>query len=260
MLEIELKSTESDRNSANERLSALKKVFECLVEIVDQMELKCTPDGLSIQVMDALHVALAEVFFSKDAFSNYRCDRDIQLGIPSKHFLTILRGITLDEKGTLRFSCDDTPEALKIEHIHPNFNYEFDLSLYQIGREYYEIPQLDYDLIVKMPSEQLRTISKLIGSFGDYISFECDGGKLHVKQRGDLVKNDMSIGEDVIIESNAPVSQEIAMKYVNLINKISTVSESVSIKFGKSSPVFFEIEMEKMGHVNFYIAPKASVS
>jgi len=263
MFEVELRSADSDKNSANEKLNALKKVVECLVDIVDQMEIKCSDSGLSIQVMDELHVALAEVLFSKDAFSSYRCDRDVQLGIPAKLFLNILKGINLEDRSTLRFSCEDTPESLKIEHIHPDFHYEFCLSLYQIGREYYEIPQMDYDLVVKMRSEQLRTITKLIGSFGDYINFECDGGKLHVRQRGDLLKNDMSLGSNgdtVTIESNSPINQEIAMKYMNLINKISTLSESVNINFGKASPVFFEINMEKIGHVKFYIAPKAAAN
>lgn len=260
MFEVELRSSETDKGFATERLGELKKVLECISDIVEQMEIKCKDSGMHIQVMDALHVALAEVFFSRDAFSTYRCDRELQIVVPTKHFLTILRGMNLDERSVLRISCEDNPDSLKVEHHHPDLQYEFNISLYKVGKEYYDIPQMSYDLVVKMPSEQFRSIAKLIGSFGDYISFECDGGRLHVRQRADLVKNNMTLasnGESVVIESTAPVCQEIAMKYINLVCKISVLSESIKANFGADSPVFFEVEIGKMGYVRFYIAPKA---
>ncbi|ELA41349.1 proliferating cell nuclear antigen (pcna) [Vittaforma corneae ATCC 50505] len=253
-------NSDSEKNIAYERLNAFRKVIESLADIVDKMEIKCSDSGLDIQVMDSMHVALADVHFSRETFTSYRCDRDVQLGIPIKHFLTVLRGIALEEKSLLRFSCEDEPQALKIEHILPNSQFEFDITLYQIGTESYSVPELEFDTKVRMPSEQFRNISRLIGSFGEYINFECEDKRLVVKQNGDLIKNNMSLKpneETVFIDATAPVNLEIAMKYVNIVNKVSTLSSEVRVNLGNSTPVFFEVDIGSIGYIKFYIAPKA---
>ncbi|KAM0681076.1 hypothetical protein GINT2_000861 [Glugoides intestinalis] len=259
MFEMELMNSGSDKNLASERLGLFRKVIESLADIVDQMEIKCFDLGLSIQVMDSMHVALADVFFSRDTFSNYRCDRDVQLGIPLKHFLTILRGITVEEKSLVRFSCEDDPQVLKIQHLLPNSQYEFDITLYKIGSENYTVPAMDYDSVIRVPSDQFRTISKLIGSFGEYIKFDCKKGEINFKQTGDLIKNNMCLksnDENVFIECKESVQLEIAMKYVNLVNKVSTLSNEITMSLGKQSPVFFEVKLNNIGQIRLYIAPK----
>jgi len=140
MFELELANTESDKNFALDRLNMLRKIIDSLADIVDQMEIKANDKGLEIQVMDSMHVALADIFLSRDIFTSFRCDRDIHLGIPIKHFLTILRSISLEDTSLVRFSCEDAPQVLKIEHTMADSEYEFDITLYQIGSENYTIP------------------------------------------------------------------------------------------------------------------------
>lgn len=259
MFEMELQNVGSDKNFANERLNLFRKIIDSLSEIVDQMEIKCSDSGLNIQVMDSMHVALADVFLSRDTFSNYRCDRDVELGIPIKHFLTVLKGISLEEKSILRFSCEDNPQSLKILHLLPDSQFEVDITLYQIGSENYTVPEMEYDTVVKMPSEQFRSISKLVGSFGEYIRFECNKDSISFKQTGDLIKNSMNLKpnqDTVFIECKTPVNLEIAMKYVNLINKIVSLSNEIVLNMGSASPLFFEVKINEIGRVKFYVAPK----
>jgi proliferating cell nuclear antigen len=259
MFELELQNTEKDRAFASERLGMLRKVIESLSDIVDQMEIKASDRGLSIQVMDAMHVALADIFFSRDTFSSYRCDRDVQLGIPLKHLLTILRGITVEERSLLRFSCEDSPQTLKIEHVMDGSQYEFDITLYQIGSENYVVPEITYECSVGMPSDQFRSISRIIGSFGEYIRFRCDKDRLSFRQTGDLVSNKMDLranSETVHIDCSSSVELEIAMKYVNIVNKVSVLSNEITLNMGESCPVFFGIKLSDLGHIKFYVAPK----
>lgn len=259
MFELVLQNTEKDKTFASERLGMLRKVIESLSDIVDQMEIKASDKGLSIQVMDAMHVALADIFFSRDAFSSYRCDRDVQLGIPLKHILTILKGISIEEKSLLKLSCEDSPQVLKIQHILDGSQYEFDITLYQIGSENYVVPEINYECNVGMPSDQFRSISKIIGSFGEYIRFRCDGDVFSFRQTGDLVSNKMDLkanNETVNIDCSCSVELEIAMKYVNIINKVSVLSSGITLNMGASCPVFFGIDLSGLGHIKFYVAPK----
>lgn len=262
MFEIELKNDDSSKNLASEKLSTLRKIVEGLTDIVEQMEVKCDENGLSIQVMDPMHVALADVYLSKKCFTNYRCDRNLQLGIPTKNFLAVLRGINLESESLFRMSCEDTPQVLKIEHILPNSQCEFDITLYNIGTESYTVPVLDYQSKIVLPSEQFKNVFKPIGLLGEYISFECEDHTLKIKQNGDLIKNSMSLKADksdegLIISAEEPVKLEIAMKYVAFVNKVSSLSSQVKINLSNLSPVFFEIDMIDNSYVKFYVMPRA---
>lgn len=260
MFEIEIRNTDSEKNLGNERLNMFKKVIESLSDIVDQMEIKCTSSGLSIQVMDSMHVGMADIFFSNDFFKNYRCDRDVQLGIPLKNFVMILRGIALEDKSVLKFSCEDSPQILKIQHTLPNSHYESDITLYQIGSETYNIPAMEYTSVIKMPSDQFRSISKLIGSFGDFISFDCAKDSISFNQTADMLRNHMTLKADndqVFIDSSEPINVEISMKYLNLVNKVSSLSPTICLNLGDCSPVFFDINFFGLGYFKFYVAPKA---
>lgn len=261
MFEMELGNTDGQKNLGNERLNMLKKVLESLCDIVNQMEIKCTDSGMIIQVMDIMHVGMADVFISSDFFKSYRCDRDVQLGISLKTFVAILKGITLEESSVLKFSCEDDPQVLKIQHQMANSVYDFDITLYQIGSEVYNIPPMEYTSNIKMPSEQFRSISKIIGSFGDFISFHCQKNTLSFTQTADMLKNHMSLtadNENVFIDSSQSNTAEVSMKYLNLINKVSTLSPTISMSIGDCAPVFFDINFFGMGFFKFYVAPKAN--
>lgn len=259
MFELVLQNTEKSRVFVSERLGMLRKIIESLSDIVDQMEIKAGDRGLSIQVMDAMHVALADVFLSRDTFSSYRCDRDVQLGVPLKHLLTILRGIAVEDTSVLRFSCEDSPQTLRIQHVLDNSQYEFDITLYQMGSESYTVPEISYGCKVTMPSDRFRSISKIVGSFGEYIRFGCAKDVFSFRQTGDLVSNrmDLKAGNETSIDCLDCVEMEVAMKYINTVNKVSVLSSEITLSMGTSCPVFFGITISDLGHVKLYVAPKA---
>jgi proliferating cell nuclear antigen len=248
-------------NDENERLGVLKKIVESFSDLVEQMEIKCTDLGISIQVMDPMHAAMSNVFLSKDFFKNYRCDRDVQLGISLKNFVIILKGINLDENSVLKFSCEDNPESLKIQYTMSNSYYEFDITLFKICSENFIVPDISYSTLIKLPSDHFRSITRSIGAFGDFISFQCQKDHVMLSQDSDMLKNRMTLKpdeENVIFECSDPVCAEVAMKYVNLANKLSTLSPNLTIYLSENAPVFFDINLYSLGFVKFYIAPKAN--
>lgn len=261
MFELEITSDNSDNKSyTSERMNLLKKIIDSLEDIVDQMEIKANDKGLVIQVMDHMHAALADICLYKDIFSSYRCDRDVILGIPLKQLSTIFKSIVVNESSIVKLSCEDTPQVLKLEHIMANSKYESNLTLYQMGSENYSIPQIDYQCSVKMESDQFRNMAKIVGSFGEHLIFKCEKDEFTLKQDSDVAKNMMNIksnGESVNIDCTDVIELEMAMKYVNFVNKISTLSNELCINLSNDSPVCFSVKLyDSLGYIKFYVAPK----
>jgi len=263
MFEVQLfNDTEGkgDKNFVADRLNTLKKIIESLVGNVDQLEIKATDTGMAIQAMDQMHVALIDIFLSSSLFSSYRCDRDVQMGLSIQHFLAILKGLMVEESSVVKLSCEDSPQALRIEHITETSKYVSDIVLYQISSENYSIPPIEYHCTVKLSTEQFRNIMKSIGSFGEYISLNCGKDSVTFQQIGDLIKNNMKLDANkgsITVDSTEDAKVEIAMKYILSIIKVSYLSTEIVINMGTAMPVFFEIKIyDVLGYIRFYVAPK----
>ncbi|KAI5169802.1 proliferating cell nuclear antigen [Pancytospora epiphaga] len=261
MFELEIENTADNKGFASERIGMLRKIVDCLSDFRDQMTVRVTNKGLTIQIMDSSHAAMIDIFMSGEMFSKFRCDREILLGIEIKTFQAVLRNLTLDDSSLLKMSSEDTPDKLLIEYSADNSKYEAILCLRNVTSDCYTLPNIDYHSVVRMPSEQFRTISRNVGAFGEYISLSVDKEQMIFEQVGDKIKNAMTIASDrssVTVDSVEPVKIEVGMKYINMINKISSLSTKLTVSLEASVPVFFEIKLcETLGQICMYVAPKA---
>lgn len=58
-----------------------KKIVFAVGDLVENGNLECTADGISLQAMDGGHVSLVSLFLSSHSFDNFACSNDISLGI-----------------------------------------------------------------------------------------------------------------------------------------------------------------------------------
>lgn len=261
MFELEIRTESSEnRPISSDRLTLFKKIINCATEMIDQTTLKISDAGLSLQVMDSMHVAFLDIFLSGKLFNSYRCDRELMIGVPLKHFSNILKSIVLNDNSVVRMYCDDSPQTLKVQHIQSDSKYEFDINLYQIDSEKYDIPVLEHEAEVRLPAKKFMADTSVFASFGEHMTFGCKNGEFIIHQNNDLTSNSASIrpnGDSITVECEEDIDVRITTKYVNIINKVSSLSESLVIKLGNSCPLYFDISLnDEMGYLRFYIAPK----
>lgn len=262
MFEMELKNTSDDKSFANERLEMIKKVLESISDMVDQVGIKLTEKGMAIQAIDAMHVSLADIFFSKEFFSSYRCDRDVKVAFHLKNLLNILRVLTFDEHSSLILSCEDTPSTFKLLHVDSESRSEFDITLFQLDSSNFSASDLTYDCIIRMGSNQFRNATKRIGLFDDFIKIQCEKDYVTFGQTGDLVSGSMKMhtSDSIFIDCTNPVSVEITKKYITQISKISAMGDDITISVSNDLPIFFDVNMRGLGFYKFYVAPKENRS
>lgn len=58
-----------------------KKIVDSIKELVKNVNIDASGQGLSLQAMDSSHVALVSLTLNESGFDNYRCDRPITLGL-----------------------------------------------------------------------------------------------------------------------------------------------------------------------------------
>lgn len=59
----------------------LKRILDSIKDLVNEASWDCSPAGMSLQAMDTSHVSLVAVLLKSEAFVQYRCDRNVTLGM-----------------------------------------------------------------------------------------------------------------------------------------------------------------------------------
>jgi len=245
----------------------LKKLLESIKDLVTEANFDCSSAGMSLQAMDSSHVSLVALFLRKEGFGMYRADRNISLGINLGNMAKILKCSGNDDVITIK--AEDNGDQVEFMFESPNATRisHFNLKLMDIDSEHLGIPDTEYKCVVKMPSAEFKRICTEIAVIGDTVKISAskDGVKFQVSGdmgTGSITCKQNADGEDtkehVTIKMEDEVSLTFALRYLNSFAKATPLSGSVSLKMSPDVPLVVEYEIEEIGHIRFYLAPKIS--
>jgi proliferating cell nuclear antigen len=110
--------------------------------------------------MDNSHVALVSMLLRSEAFSPFRCDRNIALGINLGSLTKVLRAAQSDDILTLK--AEDAPDVVNLvfENSASDRISEYDIKLMDIDQEHLGIPETEYAATITMPAPEFQRICR----------------------------------------------------------------------------------------------------
>lgn len=90
----------------------LKKLIESIKDLVTDINLDISGAGISLQAMDSSHVALVTLSLSADGFQDYRCDKQMTIGVNIGNLFKVMKCGGNDDSIILR--AEDESSALNI--------------------------------------------------------------------------------------------------------------------------------------------------
>lgn len=141
-----------------EQAALLKKVVDAIKDLVQDCNFDCNDTGIALQAMDNSHVALVSMMLKAEAFSPFRCDRNISLGVNLTSLTKVLRAAQNEDILTVK--AEDGPDVLNLvfESSANDRISEYDLKLMDIDQEHLGIPETEYASTISMPSVEFRRI------------------------------------------------------------------------------------------------------
>ena len=92
----------------------------------------------------------------------------------------------------------------------------------------------------------------------DFVSFSVDGevGQGSVK----LGHNDGGDKKEdqTLLEVQEPVSQQFALRYLNMFNKAASISNFTRLCLHQEQPLVVEFKIDNLGVLKYFLAPKIS--
>lgn len=147
--------------------SVLRKIVDSLKDLINEAKFEFTDSGMSLLSMDSSHVVLVSLMLRSDGFEEYRCDRAIPIGLNMASFAKIVRSAAPDDAITLR--ADNSGESLTIiiDSAGGERTSEYELKLMDLDVEQVTVPDLEYNVVVRMPSEEFTRVCRDLSIVGD---------------------------------------------------------------------------------------------
>ena len=127
----------------------------------------CNDSGIGLQAMDNSHVALVSMRLQSSAFQDFRCDRNIALGINLGSLTKVLRAAGNDD--ILSIKAEDAPDVVNLTFETSNQDRisEYDIKLMDIDQEHLGIPETDYSAEIKLPSLEFQRICRDLSALSE---------------------------------------------------------------------------------------------
>lgn len=247
-----------------EEASLLKKIVESIKDCVQLCNFNCTPEGITVQAIDNSRVLLVSLFIGADSFSEYRCDRDIILGIDLKPFSKIMKCGNNEDYLTL--IAEDSPDSVTLifEDKKKDRTSEYSLKLSDIDSESLEIDEMSFDATFSLSSTDFQKIARDLNTLSESLEILVTKESIKFAAKGDSGSGNVILkphtdlentNESVIITLEKPVDLTFGLRFIADIIKATTLSDTVSVKLSDKSPALFEYQLAS-GFLRFYLAPK----
>ena len=196
-----------------------KQIIDSIKDLVQDANMDCSNDGISIQSMDSSHVSLVSVHLNSNGLDHYRCDRAQNLGFNSANLSKILKCANNEDIITLK--ADDAADNLTLLFESPKnariadfgtFIHDFhlyycsqylgsalmhlcthdtyfilpELKLMDIDNEQLGIPDTPYKCTVEMNSGEFQRIIRDLQVLGETCTISVTKEGIRFSVSGDL--------------------------------------------------------------------------
>jgi hypothetical protein len=143
------------------------QVVDAIKDLVQDCNFDCNDSGIALQAMDNSHVALVSMMLRSEAFSPFRCDRNIALGINLGSLTKVLRAAQSEDILTLK--AEDAPDVVNLvfENSSSDRISEYDIKLMDIDQEHLGIPETEYAATITMPAAEFQRICRDLSALSE---------------------------------------------------------------------------------------------
>lgn len=242
--------------------NALRTLIEVLKDVLNDTNITFDETGMKIMALDGSHIALIHMKLDADKFEYYHCPNRISVGVCMTSLFKLMKTINNSDIVSM-FIKEENPNELgiKIENADKNSATSFMLKLLDIDNEELNIPDVDINCIVTMPSNDFQRMCRDMTNIGDTVEISSDSEGLHFYCQGDFAKQETLIGETTHgLVYNKRVDEVIkgrfGLKYINLFTKSTNLCNTIELYLKPEYPLILKYNVANLGEIRFCLAPK----
>ena len=231
----------------NPRLFA--DIISIISELVTEVKIKVTKEGLSLTAVDPANVAMVHFKMPADLFSEYELQKDEVLGLNLDSLKAVLRrckpgsSLTLERhENTLRLGIQD------------RIKRDFSLALLDIDAEEKEMPSWEFNSVIKLNADSFVEVIEDCSIVSDACTFIADPAKFIVEAFG-LHSARAEFSSDEIEIHSANSAARFSLEYLNKFVKGAKISNRAHLSFSNNHPMRLDFPTGNV-MLSFVLAPR----
>ena len=237
--------------------SALRTIFEVLKDIVNDVNVYFTPQGVRIVTLDTARVTLVHMFLPAENFEAYTCESEVIAGLNMANTHKLLKSVTNNDSLIMRMQGRDVLE-IEIENTVKHSTTTFKLKLLDINEDDLNVPEIDMDIVTTIPSVDFQRIARDMANLSTEMTIKRTKTTLELSCAGDFA-DQMTTLDCPPVDRDEPVGGTYALKYINMYTKATNLCSSVQLfQFSEPNmPMVFRYAIANLGEIKFYLAQKS---
>ena len=244
--------------------STIKLVVDALKEILMDVNLEFDNTGMKIIAMDNTHIVLIHLKLEADKFEKYYCNKKLYVGINMLKLHMLIK--TISNNDILSFFVlknDSNTLGINIENVEKNVKTTYKLSMLDIDVLDVDIPPVDFNTVITMPSAYLQKIIRDMHNLAEYIEIKNIEGKLFLSCKGEFCSQETILSteksQNICIKKNDEINHEIiqgnfSLKYLSIFTKCTNLCNVVEIYLKNSYPIILRYSIASLGEIKLCLA------
>lgn len=235
--------------------SSFKAAFEVLKDILNDVNMYFTPDGVKILTLDTARVALVDLELHADNFEEYECVEPITAGINITNTFKLLKTISNTDTLTVEINNKDMMNIF-IENPVKKTNTKFELKLLDIDEDHIQVPEVPVTITTIMPSIDFQRICRDMNNLASELIISRNTDKLVISCEGDFANQETVITCPNEIDTTC--TGKYSLKYLNIFTKATGMCSNVQIMHEENNRfLILQYNVANLGDIKFYLATKA---
>jgi proliferating cell nuclear antigen len=244
-------------------------MITAIKDILTDATITFTRDGMKIINFDKTHTILVNVFLNAYKFEKYDCKPDkIIVCTNTLHLFKVISTMSNDDTLSMYIENCDYNDGI-VSHLGLQYDngdikqcYSQKLRLIEPDMEELVIPDVEYSIIINLPTSDFQKIIRdlngisdriEIKSVGDELIFSCQGSfassRIYRSQSDGYMEFVQKLDPSVIIQG------EFSLKSLSHFIKCTPLCSHLEMYLGNDLPLIVKYEVASLGEIKLCLAP-----
>ena len=218
----------------------MKTVVDATAILVDEAKFKFDDDGMYGRMVDPAHVGMIDFKVKKEAFDEYKCEEEVEIGVDLEKLKSILKIASTADIVELNYEKEEARLNVKIGNLTRKIGL-LDTSEMPDTK----IPSLNLPAEIVVSTMELYQAIRAAEAVADHVVLMADKDSFKISAQGDTDSVEMVLSKEQLysLKCEEPVKSMFPLDYLSDMVKIAKgESEEVAISLGTNYPVKLSFE------------------
>jgi len=229
----------------------LGNIISIISELVTEVRLKINKEGVNLVAVDPASIAMVYFNIPSDRFAIFEAEKEEVLGVNLDNLKNILRRCGMGSSLTLEKELEDN--VLKIS-IQDKVKRDFALALIDVEGEEKEMPQWEFDSVIKLDADALTDVIEDCRVVSDACTFVAEPNRFIIEAKGLNSARAEFSSDEVEIHSGNSIAR-FSLEYLAKFIKGAKISDKAVVNFSDNHPMRINFPTGNI-MLSFVLAPR----